>query len=152
MSTPGLLGSVALVREFVTSGNAVFTLVSKNTGTRYTYKMKKPKRNTVYHVSVLTRPDHFVYFGTVVDAGRFIFNPARATIQCHEERVKAFEWFWRQISEENDSMLDTLEVWHEGACGRCGRRLTVPDSIERGLGPTCYTVNNNTFKMEEIDK
>ena len=31
----------------------------------------------------------------------------------------------------------TVEVWHEGICGRCGRKLTVPESVERGLGPEC---------------
>jgi hypothetical protein len=35
-----------------------------------------------------------------------------------------------------------LEVWHEGRCGACGRRLTVPESIERGLGPECYGRRN----------
>lgn len=25
----------------------------------------------------------------------------------------------------------------EGACGRCGRKLTVPGSIASGIGPTC---------------
>jgi hypothetical protein len=24
------------------------------------------------------------------------------------------------------------EVWHEGKCGRCGRRLAVPESVETG--------------------
>lgn len=33
--------------------------------------------------------------------------------------------------------LDRVEVWHEGSCGRCGRKLTVPSSIETGLGPEC---------------
>jgi len=26
---------------------------------------------------------------------------------------------------------------HEGKCGRCGRKLTVPLSIETGIGPEC---------------
>jgi hypothetical protein len=34
----------------------------------------------------------------------------------------------------------TLEFWHEGRCGRCGRRLTVPDSIASGYGPECVLV------------
>jgi len=28
-------------------------------------------------------------------------------------------------------------VFHEGACGRCGRTLTVPESIASGFGPEC---------------
>jgi hypothetical protein len=45
----------------------------------------------------------------------------------------AFGWAWRHPDS------DKLEVWHEGRCGRCGRRLTVPESIESGLGPECAT-------------
>jgi hypothetical protein len=30
-----------------------------------------------------------------------------------------------------------MELWHEGRCGKCGRALTVPESIESGLGPVC---------------
>lgn len=29
-------------------------------------------------------------------------------------------------------------VRHEGYCGVCGRALTVPESIERGIGPECW--------------
>lgn len=31
-----------------------------------------------------------------------------------------------------------LEVFEEECCGRCGRALTDPVSIERGIGPECY--------------
>jgi hypothetical protein len=30
-----------------------------------------------------------------------------------------------------------LEIWHSGRCGRCSRRLTVPESIAAGIGPDC---------------
>jgi hypothetical protein len=31
------------------------------------------------------------------------------------------------------------KVQHAGRCGRCARTLTVPSSIELGLGPECAT-------------
>jgi hypothetical protein len=33
--------------------------------------------------------------------------------------------------------MPNLEIWHEGRCGRCGRKLTVPESIHNGYGPEC---------------
>lgn len=45
-----------------------------------------------------------------------------------------------EIADEVALVLDTLgkvEVWHEGKCCRCGRKLTVPESIESGIGPEC---------------
>jgi len=32
----------------------------------------------------------------------------------------------------------SLEIFEEDRCGRCGRQLTDPVSIERGIGPECY--------------
>ena len=28
-------------------------------------------------------------------------------------------------------------VYHVGKCGKCGKKLTTPESILTGLGPTC---------------
>lgn len=36
--------------------------------------------------------------------------------------------------------LGKVEVWHEGRCGRCARRLTVPASILIGIGPECAEI------------
>jgi hypothetical protein len=33
--------------------------------------------------------------------------------------------------------MNAVEFWHEGKCGRCNRKLTVPSSIESGFGPEC---------------
>jgi hypothetical protein len=39
-----------------------------------------------------------------------------------------------------ESIIDGLKAYgHEsGTCGVCGRKLTVPESIERGIGPECW--------------
>ena len=33
------------------------------------------------------------------------------------------------------SMPANVEINHEGRCGRCGRALTVPESVASGIGP-----------------
>jgi hypothetical protein len=44
-----------------------------------------------------------------------------------------------RLREDHTGVLGRLlEVWHEGRCGRCGRALTVPESVERGIGPECW--------------
>ena len=48
---------------------------------------------------------------------------------------KAFSWAWGYI--KNDVLPVKLEIWHEGRCARCNRKLTVPSSIESGFGPEC---------------
>jgi hypothetical protein len=60
-------------------------------------------------------------------------NPA-----CHHSDLEAvaFRWFINNLMAKS-AKLAQVEFWHEGYCGRCGRELTVPESIERGLGPQC---------------
>lgn len=57
-------------------------------------------------------------------------------IEYEDMRQKAFRWLWVQLTKGNE-LPDKVEVWHEGRCGACGRRLTVPESIAQGLGPVC---------------
>ena len=40
--------------------------------------------------------------------------------------------------EEPDNITEAgFDVHHEGKCGKCGRPLTVPESVKTGLGPIC---------------
>ena len=45
-------------------------------------------------------------------------------------------WIASRLSSP-DSLMENADWWHEGVCGRCGRRLTVPESIDTGFGPEC---------------
>lgn len=38
---------------------------------------------------------------------------------------------------DRNKIYDCLRFWHQGYCGRCGKVLTVPKSIEQGFGPVC---------------
>lgn len=123
----------------LTAGNATITLVSKKTGTRFTYKVAAPKENgeTVRFVSVLTgsnNEDDFTYAG-MLRKGQGFRQTAGSKIGGDAASVKAFTWAFNQL--RNGVLPETLEVWHEGRCCRCGRKLTVPSSIESGIGPDC---------------
>jgi len=49
-------------------------------------------------------------------------------------RCLACVWTDQDISEHG------FELMHEGRCGRCGRPLTRPESIQSGIGPICATL------------
>jgi len=133
----GRLETAADARDFILAGKAYVTLVSKATGTRYTFKINPPKGKTSPHfVSVLfgsNNEEDYVFMGTIFPDG-FRRGP-RSAIGEDDVRVRAWGWAWAQIAA--GKMPDKLEVWHEGRCGRCGRLLTVPASIARGIGPEC---------------
>jgi hypothetical protein len=61
--------------------------------------------------------------------------PKPGDISRDAPSARAFDWTWRHIAR--GIMPDALEIWHEGRCGRCARRLTVPESIAQGFGPEC---------------
>ena len=123
------------IARFVTAGNARFTLMSVATGVHFTYRVRHHKENPVAFVSLLTGPDNeqdYQYIGYVRDAdGRFRHGGVKARAGFNAPGVRALTWF----SRHQDSVA--VKVYHEGRCGRCGRTLTVPSSIESGLGPVC---------------
>lgn len=144
------------VLEFVRAGNATLTIVSKATGTRYTYKFQRPKNfepspmrpYAPVFCKVLTGADNegdFEFVGTMwpehVDLpdGAQVYRHGKSSrITLGAPSVKALVWFIRNALHPNGAdALDKCEVWHEGRCGRCGRKLTVPSSVESGYGPEC---------------
>lgn len=132
------LTSIIDVERFLLAGNARFTLVSKKTGTRFTYRVKASDDGKVWFVSLMNGPDNessYAFFGTIFDSKAFRVS-AKSRIGRDAPSVKAFEWFYdRTIRGLNP--LEHAEFWHEGACGRCARPLTVPASIVTGFGPDC---------------
>lgn len=71
-------------------------------------------------------------------------HPEKAAAQVHhlEERLlendrKPSEWFdVEQVHAELAGLLEGLKG--SGHCRDCGRKLEVPESIERGIGPDCW--------------
>ena len=137
------LTTVGAISTFLWAGNAIVTLVSKATGQRYTFKVRQPEAHDdnatpPHFVMLLAGPDNggdYVYMGAV-----FADRPGKLTLTRKSQfkydstPVKAFQYLLNCLAHDT---LGQLEVWHEGRCGRCGKRLTVPESIETGLGPVC---------------
>lgn len=59
-------------------------------------------------------------------------------VQGDRARLEGLPWVMARLQSGN-GLPETVEVWHEGRCARCARRLTVPESIILGLGPECAT-------------
>ncbi len=125
-------------RRFALGGNARITAVSKKTGTRFTYRIRRPAEDKPWFVQALTGSDNegdYTFFGTIFADGAFRPS-AKSRITPDAPSVKAFAWIWSQLRADGE-LPDTLDLHHEGRCGRCGRALTVPESIESGFGPEC---------------
>ena len=61
---------------------------------------------------------------------------AKSPISEDAPTQKAIAWLLKHI-KANRMLPDGAEFWHEGRCGICNRKLTVPESIASGIGPIC---------------
>lgn len=138
-----------LTEKFLLAGRAVFT-VSNPAGDHYTFKVRRVesewpkysgKMTTTYFVNVKTaKTDHpYGYIG--------ILDAKKGTIKCtakseflpgtKEYSVAA----WACQAVVNAKMIpDGYHIEHAGRCGKCGRQLTDPESIQRGIGPECWSM------------
>jgi hypothetical protein len=129
-------------KRFVLAGHATVTLTSEKTGKWFTYRISQAKdRQTgepqdFWFVNLLTGPDNsndFTYMGVIGNNGFRLTQKSR--LGAEAPSVKAFQFFWRHLYAGN--IPADLTVRHDGTCGRCGRKLTVPSSLASGLGPEC---------------
>jgi len=130
------------ILAFVLGGNAVFTLVSRKTNNRYTYRVRAATRknaNDFYFVDRLVGDDNtsdYAYFGVLYRSvsGSWVFRNKKLTDDSPIAR--ALEWLFAGLDLGAD-LPGAVEFWTSGHCSRCGRLLTVPESIELGMGPVC---------------
>ena len=124
--------------RFMLSGRAYVTFESQRTGTHFTYRVAANKKKggtaPTHFVGVLTRPDTYTYLGCIFEGRRWAHGH-KSPIGRDAPSAKAFAWCWAKLS--GGRMPETLEVFHEGRCGVCGRRLTTPESVASGLGAIC---------------
>lgn len=128
--------------RFIFAGNSTSTFLNTKTDNRFTYKVKKAKDSDLYFVSVLTSPDIYTYIGTILNG--LYKHGKKSNILNTAQSVKVFDYVLSNLMKL--SLPNFIEIWHEGKCGKCGRTLTVPDSIINGLGPECYKKNNKRRK------
>lgn len=126
--------------RFILAGNAYFTLRSRKTSTRYTFRVSESKDGKAHFVSCLygtSNTDDYAYVGLIRDAEFRLTAKSRFTVESPQ--AKAFNYLWHHLMNA-DRLPEQLEFWHEGRCGRCGRVLTVPESIASGIGPECAKI------------
>ena len=140
------LGAKKMIsKEFVTAGKAIFTVKSV-TGEHYTFQVNKKEASDRYRetffVSLLTGPDNtsdYTYMG-MLNPMTFLASPTRASkLTTDSKPFKVLDWALTKIWN-NSSLPEGYEIYHEGRCCRCGRLLTVPESIESGIGPECAKI------------
>jgi hypothetical protein len=137
--------------EFIRAGKAIMTIESKRTQKHFTFKFTTPKldpekdglkkwNDIPVWVRLLTGPNNddrnnYTFVGTIF--GKKYFHGKRTSVSEEATGIKALKYWFRAVVEKNEKALELIQLYHEGRCMKCGRKLTTPDSIERGIGPIC---------------
>lgn len=125
------------LRDFIFAGNALFTVVNEDTKNHVTIKIKKHKDEEIWFVSVL---DAGLYntIGTLsIFLKTMVYKHSEnSMISSNHRKVKVFRWFYTNFLDKQDK-YPMIKVYHHGKCGRCGKKLTTPNSIKEGIGPVC---------------
>lgn len=137
--------------DFILAGKAELTVLNTRTNGRFTFRVSCPRianrggypmldhDSKVRFVSVLSGPDnqsHYSYMG-LLDIDSLSFRrTTKSTVNETSPSFLAFSWLIRNIK----NLPDYVEIYHSGFCGRCGKKLTTPDSVKSGFGPECAEV------------
>lgn len=125
-----ILLTAVYAREFILAGRAAFTVRSKRTNAHYTFRVDRATDRWFVKLNV---GKSWVYLGQIREGQFEVTRASRGGKAC-----EAFSWLWGNLSR--DVMPPQVEVMHIGSCGRCGKQLTNPQSIDRGLGPECAEI------------
>lgn len=128
------------IKDYVLAGNAIITLESGITGKHFTYKITRSKNDdNLYFIKSLRGLDNcndYTYIGCYyADSGHFHPDKKYKGIETYgwPKSLQAINFLFKTI----DYIPDKLRVYHNGRCCVCGRILTTPESIEKGVGPEC---------------
>lgn len=128
------------IKNFVFGGKAIFTVVNTVTNKWFTFKVRQPKGNKeVSFVSVLTGSDNgtsYSFLGTYFSKSDSYKYSKKSSIGSSAQSAKVISWFFSKFINCEEK-YPTIQVFHDGKCGSCGRKLTTPQSVKSGLGPIC---------------
>ena len=130
-----------------------FTFQSARTGARYTFQVKpldkeQAKQNGIkdmrFFVKFLCGQDNendYRYLGQILNG---VFSLTKKSRESGlSETTPAYIAFKTSFDAlVAGRMPESLEVIHSGRCARCGRKLTVPQSVKDGFGPECIHLVN----------
>lgn len=132
----------AAALRFLMGGNAIFTLLNLAGGSRQTLRVREKKGRVYCHR--MNGPDNLADYLLVGSYEGWKFQPRGDAHELrgrmHEEveaGEKIFRWLGRLWRPGFTHWPETVRFMHAGRCCRCGRVLTVPESIASGIGPEC---------------
>ena len=125
------------VWNYIKGGHGVVTLQSPS-GKHYTYCFKKPKNPEKFDLFTLFAyciegKHQYRYVGMLSRKG--FRKTTNSEYEVDSEQFKGARFIVKMALHDFDT---PMVLYHEGVCSCCGKKLTKPESIIRGIGPQCF--------------
>lgn len=129
--------------QFMLAGRAEFILHSTKTKDNFKYRIDRKESSNdkyefVYFINILHGSEK-TYAGHMWfddKTNEFYFSKgAKGQIDPKDLYIRSLLFVLNKLVKGD--IVGNLEVYHLGKCGHCGKKLTTPESIITGLGPTC---------------
>lgn len=138
------------LKPYVMGGNSTFTIYSAKLNKRYTYHVTRDKiLKSRYLVSLMYGSDNTDLKGSFRFLGLFYSDTMTLKVNSigvyKQEAAKMLDYFLAVVDKKKD-WPDTCEFYPSKKCARCGRKLTTPESITRGIGPDCLEALGSAAK------
>lgn len=132
------------VLDFIKGGKALLTVQNEKTSAHRTFRIRKADNADLYFVRILKsgqigdKKVRWSYIGMINEKDIFILTP-KSQVTASSNSFQSFRWLLNAAKDWHNGrdQYPYVVVFHEGKCGRCGRRLTDPHSIKMGFGPEC---------------
>ncbi len=137
---------MAISKQFILAGDAIFTVEQPGGTGHRTFRVQHvPAGNRwgeSWFVKLLTGPDNgssYTYMGKLDPFTGQVRLTAKSKYTEDSFPVRLFNRVLARVWCDDHAAYEQhdYKTHHEGRCGRCGRKLTVPESIESGFGPEC---------------
>ncbi len=126
--------------QFVTAGRAIFTATNTKRNTRLTFKVERPETfRGEFFALVMKGSDNendYSYVGMVKEGSLFLRETKGSKYRAGSPEFDGLKVVLEIVAGRREAPA-ALDIQHAGKCGRCGRLLTVTESIESGIGPEC---------------
>lgn len=125
------------IRNYIYGGRGIVTLKAPS-GKSHTYIFSKPRDEDAFPDDVL-----FVYalhenvkrfYVGMVEMNKFRLT-RNSRFLPDTEIVKGAKYIMKMAF--SDELNTPMELWHEGVCCYCGRKLSSEKTIKTGIGPKC---------------
>lgn len=129
-------------------------LFAAKPGKRFVFTIKSPTKHFTFKVtakediraagkvlflSVLTGPDNdsaYSYIGILRQDGSIV-PTKNSKVDMDAQSVQSLRWMMKHLRAGTLGEHAGYQFLHSGKCCVCGRTLTTPESVSKGVGPTC---------------